>query len=110
MAKHNADIFNYENMYLDLKQQAWREIGAKDKSKNIARILFRNLNVDQFSICEVGCGDGAIAKELNRAALFSKYLGIDISSSGIEVATKRGISGATFKRFSQIDGRHAGTC
>lgn len=90
------DLFNYENMYESQNERDWRELCAKDKVSNQLSIFAQLPEKDNIKILEVGCGDGAIARELSRNNVFTEYVGVEISSSGIEAAQKLEISDTKF--------------
>jgi ubiquinone/menaquinone biosynthesis C-methylase UbiE len=55
------------------------------------------------SVLEVGCGDGSVLAELSRLGFGENLSGIEISTSGLEVARSRDI--ARVRSIDQFDGR-----
>lgn len=89
-------LFNYDGMYENEDERNWRELCARDKVKNqlpVYSLIQQNVS---FKILEVGCGDGAIARELGLRGVYSEYIGVDISSSGISAARSLEIPKANF--------------
>jgi SAM-dependent methyltransferase len=60
---------------------AWREAGARQKAANIARVC-RNIPVT--SVLEIGCGTGAVLRELGSMHFANRYAAMDISAAAIE--------------------------
>jgi SAM-dependent methyltransferase len=90
------DLFDYEGMYESQTELDWRELCARDKVQNQLVIFDELSKVTSLKILEVGCGDGSIARELSRSNVFSEYVGLDISPSGIEAAYKMNIPRSKF--------------
>lgn len=87
MANLGHDPFNYEGMYNVDAEVLWRKIGAKNKVDNQLETYRRIPLHGNLNVLEIGCGDGSIALEMSRNGLFKNYTGLDISKSGITVAT-----------------------
>lgn len=61
----------------------WREIGARDKASNIARVC-RGIRVK--STLEIGCGTGAILRFLHSMNFAEEYACIDVAYSTVQFA------------------------
>lgn len=83
----------YERCYMPgtdgEKWGRWREIGAATKAEHVARLLGRARINDLHSVLEVGCGDGAVLADLGRRGLGEARVGLDISSTAVELACGR---------------------
>jgi SAM-dependent methyltransferase len=90
------DLFDYDGMYESQTERDWREICAKDKVENQLAFFAQLSQESPLRVLEVGCGDGSIARELSRHDAFSEYVGLEISRSGIEVATNMSIPKTKF--------------
>jgi SAM-dependent methyltransferase len=62
---------------------AWREAGARQKAINIAHVC-RKISV--FSVLEIGCGTGAVLRELGCMNFANRYVATDISAAAVEFA------------------------
>lgn len=62
---------------------AWREAGARQKATNIARVC-RKIPVS--SVLEIGCGTGAVLRELGAMNFGKYYVATDISAAAVEFA------------------------
>jgi SAM-dependent methyltransferase len=100
MTKMPDLIQHYSAYYGDAKLSQWRELGARDKSANIMG-LWSHVNGEvKPSVADVGCGDGAIIRELDRNGFGQSYLGLEISESAIDQAQQfQHISPTTFRLF-----------
>jgi len=96
-------LFDYESMYESQTERDWRELCARDKVRNQLPFFPQLSPKGNLRILEVGCGDGAIAKELSRNNVFSEYMGLEISSSGVKSARNLNIPGAEFICMSSDD-------
>lgn len=78
---------DYEATYRDALQDpsflAWREMGARRKAENIARVC-RSLAPD--SVLEVGCGTGAVLRALAAMNFAKRYFCADLSPSAVAFA------------------------
>ena len=84
------------------KWAGWRELGAVTKADHIAELLDAAAITAVRSVAEVGCGDGSVLAELARRGLGETRIGLDISSSAVQIAeTRSGVSSA-----SVFDGKH----
>jgi SAM-dependent methyltransferase len=79
---------NYEDYY-EQGDSEWRWLCAADKANNIVS-LCREL--PHNSILEIGAGEGSILKKLSDLGFGEKLHAIEISPTGIEAISKRGIS------------------
>lgn len=77
----------YEEMYSSHQDLGirWRKLAAIDKAKNIRELC---ASVPHRSILEVGCGDGAIMRELTGFA--DHITGVEISHHAIAFCTTNG--------------------
>jgi ubiquinone/menaquinone biosynthesis C-methylase UbiE len=93
----------YTDQYLDPNIAKWRQIGAKQKAKNILDIidLVGKSNEIQ-NILEVGAGDGAILAELSKQNFAKNYQAVEISQSGIHAIEKRNIP--QLQKITKFDG------
>jgi SAM-dependent methyltransferase len=78
---------DYESSYNAALQNqafiAWREIGAQQKARNIARVCH---GIKVRSVLEVGCGTGAVLRILEAMKFAEEYACIDISLSAVQFA------------------------
>ncbi|MBA3741942.1 class I SAM-dependent methyltransferase [Sporichthya sp.] len=96
--KPNATISRlYQDMYAHSALRAWRDAGAVSKADNVIRAHRAAGLPSAPRVIELGCGEGALAAELLRRSFPGSYLGMDISTSGIEEARARAIPGADFR-------------
>ncbi len=84
------------------KWSDWRELGAVTKADHIANLIERSAIPAPNEVVEVGCGDGAVLTELGRRKIGGTRIGLDISSSGVRIASGR----AEIARAQVFDGRH----
>lgn len=75
------DLFNEEL----LEEAKWLEYGAVPKTDSIESLLKR-ANVRPGSVLEIGCGTGAILRELQRRNIGGELFGFDYSNSAIAYA------------------------
>jgi SAM-dependent methyltransferase len=61
----------------------WREVGARQKAANIARVCRR---IPVTSVLEIGCGTGAVLRELGSMQFAKHYAATDISAAAVEFA------------------------
>jgi SAM-dependent methyltransferase len=100
MSKMPDLIKHYSAYYGDARLARWRELGARDKSTNIMSLWSRVDGEVKPSVVDVGCGDGAIIRELGRNGFGRNYMGLEISESAIDQAQQHEhISPTTFKLF-----------
>jgi SAM-dependent methyltransferase len=82
------------------KWARWRGLGAVTKVAHVAELLERGGIQRVESVAEIGCGDGAVLEELARRGIGTKRIGMEISSSAVELAAGRpGVAGV-----EQFDG------
>ncbi len=93
----------YTDQYLDPNIAQWRQIGAKQKAKNILDIIkLVDKSNEIQNILEVGAGDGAILAELSKQNFAKNYQAVEISQSGIEAIQKRNIP--QLQKITKFDG------
>lgn len=73
------------NKWLELK----RKLSAIDSAKNIISLT---KNATNWSLLDIGAGDGNVLNELSGLGIFNKMTALEISDSGIEKINKRKIS------------------
>lgn len=86
----------YKDIYVDGAAREWRDVGAVDKARNVETIWRQAHFSGRPRVVEFGCGEGAVAAALATRGFFSTYLGLELSRSGVEEATRRNIPGARF--------------
>lgn len=79
----------------------WREIGARQKAKNILSMCSQ---VPHAKCADIGAGEGAVSAELSRANFSADLHCFEISQSGVESIKKRRIPGVV--RVEDFDGYH----
>jgi ubiquinone/menaquinone biosynthesis C-methylase UbiE len=83
---------NYDESYaVSLKDQRflyWRELGARQKIKNVLRMC---RDVPVSSVIEIGCGTGAVIRGLQSVNFAQKYAFIDVAISAVRF-TRDGIT------------------
>jgi SAM-dependent methyltransferase len=67
----------------------WRELGAEGKAEHVVALVRRAGLAAPASVCEVGCGDGAVLGVLGRRGFGTRRVGYEISSSGVRLAAER---------------------
>jgi SAM-dependent methyltransferase len=68
----------------------WRELGAEGKADHVVALAERaGIAARAGTICEVGCGDGAVLGVLGRRGFGTRRVGYEISSSGVRLAAER---------------------
>ena len=96
-------IDHYRNYYADRNNSDWRELSARYKAENIISLYTRSGGNSGPNMVELGCGDGAIARELERRGFGRTYVGYEISDSAVEKAQTRNYDNPTkFKLFDGI--------
>jgi len=95
----------YTHYYGDPRLAAWRELSARDKAANVVKLWSEvSLGKAPFRVADIGCGDGAVIFELARRSFGNRFVGFEISASGVQHAKKR-----TYTRsveFALFDGYH----
>lgn len=71
---------------------AWRDLGAKFKAKNLAEVCNRAA-FQPKRILEVGAGEGSVLKHLQSMGFGEEFHALEISRSGIAAIESRGIPG-----------------
>jgi SAM-dependent methyltransferase len=67
----------------------WRELGAEGKADHVVALWARAGLAAPASVCEVGCGDGAVLGVLGRRGFGERRVGYEISSTGVHLAAQR---------------------
>jgi SAM-dependent methyltransferase len=75
----------YQEALGDESFLAWREAGARQKAANIARVCRR---IPVTSVLEIGCGTGAVLRELGSLHFANRYAATDISAAAVEFAQR----------------------
>ncbi|HWI73999.1 MAG TPA: class I SAM-dependent methyltransferase [Baekduia sp.] len=71
------------------KYRRWRELGAEGKADHVVALCARAGLPAPSTVCEVGCGDGAVLGVLGRRGFGARRVGYEISSSGVRLAVER---------------------
>jgi SAM-dependent methyltransferase len=78
------------------KYRRWRELGAEGKADHVVSLVQRAGLVAPRTVCEVGCGDGAVLGVLGRRGFGGERVGYEISASGVKLAAQRPEVGGAF--------------
>jgi len=78
----------YENGDYLTNNTLWHEEDSAKKAEWIIRMLKKH-NINPSSICEIGCGAGAILLNISKKYPNARCLGTDISPQAIEIAKKK---------------------
>jgi len=83
------DKFNYENIYVDrlAAEAKWLKDAAVQRCDNIEYFL-RKKSINPSSILDLGCGTGAVVKELQFRNIGREYLAVDYSKEAVEYLKK----------------------
>lgn len=71
------------------KYRAWRELGAEGKADHVMDLVAQAGLAAPETVCEVGCGDGAVLGVLGRRGFGARRVGYEISASGVRLAAQR---------------------
>src|SRR3954470_6019047 len=71
------------------RHRRWRELGAEGKADHVAALVARAGLPAPRTVCEVGCGDGAVLAVLGRRGFGGERVGYEISASGVRLAAER---------------------
>jgi SAM-dependent methyltransferase len=72
------------------KYRRWRDLGAVGKADHVVALWERaGLGAPPATVCEVGCGDGAVLGELGRRGFGARRVGYEISSTGVNLTAER---------------------
>ncbi len=96
------DLLTLYSQVYDEATSSWREIGARDKVSNLKACtasIFSKVN----RILEVGCGTGAVLRELAISYPDREYVGIEISDERKDMAQGISKNGMILQTF---DGKH----
>lgn len=97
-------IGHYSTYYGDAQLAQWRELGARGKAANIVALWGSMKHSSAPFVVDIGCGDGAVIRELDRLGFAQSYLGLEISESGVQAAQYNRYSSPT--TFTLFDGHH----
>lgn len=75
----------YREALRDESFLAWREAGARQKAINIVRVC---QEIPVSSVLEIGCGTGAVLRELGSMNFANSYVATDISAAAVEFAQR----------------------
>ncbi len=81
---------HYQNIYessLELEAE-WLRLGAKSKADSV-QALVADLALPLESLCELGCGTGAVLEECVRRRLAKRYFAIDGSKEALQYVRQR---------------------
>src|SRR5690242_19661089 len=87
-ASHYEDTYSHHHVAFGVE---WRKIGARDKATNIRSLC---AGFPRRSILEIGCGDGAIIRELEDFG--EKIAGLEISQAAVDQCLRAGLNVALF--------------
>lgn len=88
----------YNQQYDTLSSQ-WRELGAKQKARNILSLAG---HLQPSCVLDVGSGDGAVLKQLTEQGSWAAYHALEISDSGIQKIQERQLP--KLKKVTKFDG------
>jgi SAM-dependent methyltransferase len=71
------------------RHRRWRELGAEGKADHVVDLVARAKLPAPRTVCEVGCGDGAVLAALGRRGFGEQRVGYEISASGVKLAAER---------------------
>lgn len=71
------------------KYRRWRELGAEGKADHVVELVSRAGLRAPATVCEVGCGDGAVLGVLGRRGFGTRRVGYEISSTGVRLSAER---------------------
>ena len=71
------------------KHRRWRELGAEGKADHVVDLVARAGLPAPRTVCEVGCGDGAVLGVLGRRGFGGGARRLRISASGVRLAAER---------------------
>src|SRR4051812_45273883 len=71
------------------RHRRWRELGAEGKADHVLELVARAGLAAPRTVCEVGCGDGAVLGVLGRRGFGGERVGYGISASGVALARER---------------------
>jgi 2-polyprenyl-3-methyl-5-hydroxy-6-metoxy-1,4-benzoquinol methylase len=80
----SASAAHYQSVYeagLDSEAE-WLRLGAQAKARSI-KLLTADLSRPFDSVCELGCGTGAVLEECMRLGLGLRYYGLDSSTAAL---------------------------
>jgi SAM-dependent methyltransferase len=91
LAENYADYYEQEDDLLE-----WRRLGAVDKCANIVRLCSR---LEHRDVLEIGCGDGAILKQLAGDGFGARFTGLEISPSAVKCALRKNVPNLAVRLF-----------
>src|SRR3954452_25104202 len=71
------------------KYRRWRELGAEGKADHVVSLAAQAGLAAPRTVCEVGCGDGAVLAVLGRRGFGGERVGYETSASGVRLAAER---------------------
>ena len=92
----------YEDGYYFEHHRTWHEEDGPFKAKNILKLLDRS-SLSPRSICDVGCGTGAVLDALTQRIASCRGVGFEVSPQAIEMASRRTRPGLTFRLSNAFD-------
>ncbi len=98
LAAFYDDTYAHEGAEAERWRQ-WRLLNARIKASNIVA-LWRG--TPPASVCEVGCGDGAILAQLSDRGFGETFDGFEVSPDGAAIAARN----PDFRRIEAFDGEH----
>lgn len=86
---------HYADHYGSAEQTRWRELSARDKATNVVTMWAALGESRPPRVVDVGCGEGALIAELAGRGFGDGYVGVEISTSGVQAARKRAFARPT---------------
>jgi SAM-dependent methyltransferase len=80
-----------------LRYARWRALSAFGKADHVEKLLRRS-GLEHRTIADIGCGDGALIRELQARGVGAEHTGFEISRSALEIA-RSSTPGACFEHF-----------
>jgi SAM-dependent methyltransferase len=71
------------------RYRRWRELGAEGKADHVMELVSRAGLATPRTVCEVGCGDGAVLSVLGQRGFGGSRVGYEISASGVKLTAER---------------------
>lgn len=99
MNKQSNQIFETYNDQYNVEDNIWRDLGGKQKSKNIIELC---KNKEFNNVLDVGSGDGAVLTYLDKNNFNKNIFSLEISDSGIKKIKNKNLK--TLKEVVKFDG------